>query len=98
MTSLDNDKESSDIHEQKELPPIVVKKWGVISEFKFVLLIIFLAFWGGAILMNIFGRSTFAAKGVVNIGGAGLAVIIYYQVVWRHHYSLMPFRRGITEK
>ncbi|MHA1968583.1 MAG: ArnT family glycosyltransferase [Candidatus Hodarchaeales archaeon] len=135
MTSLDNDKESSDIHEQTELPPIVVKIWGVISEFKFVILIAFLAFWvkvaytssidmwdegwfaaifshmaegtftsdiflplyypaegggvkffdkspvpfwGGAILMNIFGRSTFAAKGVVIIGGAGLAVIVYF--------------------
>ncbi|MHA1975112.1 MAG: ArnT family glycosyltransferase, partial [Candidatus Hodarchaeales archaeon] len=36
------------------------------------------AFWGGAILMSIFGRSTFAAKGIVIIGGAGLAVIVYY--------------------
>ena len=25
-------------------------------------------------------------------------LICYYQVVWKHHYSLMPFKRGITEK
>ncbi|MFW9777419.1 MAG: ArnT family glycosyltransferase [Candidatus Heimdallarchaeota archaeon] len=34
-------------------------------------------FWGGAILMVIFGRTTFAAKGIVALGGTGLAVIIY---------------------
>ncbi|MHA1215438.1 MAG: ArnT family glycosyltransferase [Candidatus Hodarchaeales archaeon] len=36
------------------------------------------AFWGGAILMSFFGRSTFAAKGIEIFGGAGLAVIVYY--------------------
>lgn len=36
------------------------------------------AFWGGAILMNIFGRTTFAAKGIVILGGAGLALIVYF--------------------
>ena len=25
-------------------------------------------------------------------------LICYYQVVWKHHYSLMPFKRGIPEK
>lgn len=35
------------------------------------------AFWGGAILMIIFGRTTFAAKGIVALGGTGLAVITY---------------------
>ncbi|MHA2226157.1 MAG: hypothetical protein ACXAC8_13180 [Candidatus Hodarchaeales archaeon] len=36
------------------------------------------AFWGGAILMVIFGRTTFAAKGIVIMGGAGLALIVYF--------------------
>ncbi|MFX1285693.1 MAG: ArnT family glycosyltransferase [Promethearchaeota archaeon] len=36
------------------------------------------AFWGGALLMIIFGRTTFAAKGIVILGGAGLALIIYF--------------------
>jgi hypothetical protein len=31
----------------------------------------------GAFLMSIFGKTTFAAKGVVMIGGAGLAVVMY---------------------
>ncbi|MFW9856586.1 MAG: ArnT family glycosyltransferase [Candidatus Thorarchaeota archaeon] len=35
------------------------------------------AFWGGAILMWIFGRTTFAAKGIIALGGAGLAVTTY---------------------
>ncbi len=35
------------------------------------------AFIAGAILMSIFGKSTFAAKGIVMIGGAGLAVVMY---------------------
>ncbi len=35
------------------------------------------AFWGGAILMDIFGRTTFAAKGIVILGGTGLAIITY---------------------
>jgi len=36
------------------------------------------AFISGAFLMSIFGKSTFAAKGIVMIGGAGLAVIMYF--------------------
>ncbi|WP_455462880.1 ArnT family glycosyltransferase [Candidatus Hodarchaeum mangrovi] len=36
------------------------------------------AFWCGAFLMSLFGRTTFAAKGIVIIGGAGLAIIIYF--------------------
>ncbi|MFX0208383.1 MAG: ArnT family glycosyltransferase, partial [Candidatus Hodarchaeota archaeon] len=36
------------------------------------------AFWGGALLMIIFGRTTFAAKGIVILGGAGLALIVYF--------------------
>ncbi|MHA2243987.1 MAG: ArnT family glycosyltransferase [Candidatus Hodarchaeales archaeon] len=36
------------------------------------------AFWGGAILMIIFGRTTFAAKGIVILGGTGLALIVYF--------------------
>ncbi len=36
------------------------------------------AFWGGAILMIIFGNSTFAGKGVVILGGTGLALVIYF--------------------
>ena len=135
MTSSDNEKESKDVQEHTELPPFLVKIWAYLSDFKFVILIAFLAFWvkvaytssidmwdegwfaaifshmaertfttdpflplyypaeggdvkffdkppvafwGGAILMSIFGRSTFAAKGIIIIGGAGLAVIIYF--------------------
>lgn len=36
------------------------------------------AFWVGAFLMNIFGRTTFAAKGIVILGGTGLALIVYF--------------------
>ncbi len=36
------------------------------------------AFWAGAFLMSIFGRTTFAAKGIVILGGAGLALIVYF--------------------
>ena len=36
------------------------------------------AFIMGAVLMSIFGKSTFAAKGIVMIGGAGLAVVMYF--------------------
>ncbi|MFW9903654.1 MAG: ArnT family glycosyltransferase [Candidatus Thorarchaeota archaeon] len=36
------------------------------------------AFWAGAFLMNIFGRTTFAAKGIVILGGTGLALIVYF--------------------
>ncbi|UCG03420.1 MAG: glycosyltransferase family 39 protein [Candidatus Heimdallarchaeota archaeon] len=36
------------------------------------------AFWAGAFLMIIFGRTTFAAKGIVILGGAGLALIVYF--------------------
>jgi hypothetical protein len=35
------------------------------------------AFISGALLMSIFGKTTFAAKGIVIIGGAGLAVVMY---------------------
>jgi len=35
------------------------------------------AFWCGALLMSLFGQTTFAAKGIVIIGGASLAIIIY---------------------
>ncbi|UCE14337.1 MAG: glycosyltransferase family 39 protein [Candidatus Heimdallarchaeota archaeon] len=35
------------------------------------------SFWFGALLMVIFGRTTFAAKGIVILGGTGLAVIVY---------------------
>jgi len=35
------------------------------------------AFWVGAFLMGIFGRTTFSAKGVVILGGTGLALIVY---------------------
>lgn len=35
-------------------------------------------FWVGAILMTILGRTTLAAKGVVILGGAGLALIVYF--------------------
>ncbi|MCK5158994.1 MAG: glycosyltransferase family 39 protein, partial [Candidatus Heimdallarchaeota archaeon] len=35
------------------------------------------AFIFGALLMNIFGKSTFGANGMNAIGGAGLAVVIY---------------------
>jgi hypothetical protein len=135
MTSAEKETLPKETQPETDIPPVLVKIWGVISEFKFVILIAFLAFWvkvaytssidmwdegwyaaifshmaegtftsdiqlplyypaeggnvkffdkppvafwGGAILMNIFGRSTFAAKGVIIIGGAGLAVIIYY--------------------
>ena len=36
------------------------------------------AFWVGAFLMIIFGRTTFAAKGIVILGGTGLALIVYF--------------------
>jgi hypothetical protein len=36
------------------------------------------AFWAGAFLMIIFGRTTFAAKGIVILGGTGLALIVYF--------------------
>lgn len=36
------------------------------------------AFQAGALLMTIFGRTTFAAKGIVILGGAGLALIVYF--------------------
>ncbi len=133
MTSPNEENEVKESNSQSEIPPAVTKIWGIISEFKFVLLIAFLAFWvkvvylsstdmwdegwftaifsrmadglsdpflplyypaegggtaffdkppvafwGGAILMTFFGRSTFAAKGIVVIGGAGLAVIVYF--------------------
>jgi 4-amino-4-deoxy-L-arabinose transferase-like glycosyltransferase len=132
MTSPEEETISKEIQSQTEIPPVVKKIWLIISEFKFILLIAFLAFfvkvaysssidmwdegwfaaifsrmadglsdpflplywpaegmnvkffdkppaafWGGAILMNIFGRTTFAAKGIIVLGGAGLAVIIY---------------------
>lgn len=35
------------------------------------------SFWFGALLMIIFGRTTFAAKGIVILGGTGLALIVY---------------------
>ena len=134
MTSAEKETSPKETQPETEIPPVLEKIWGIISEFKFVILIAFLAFWvkvaytssidmwdegwyaaifshmaegtftsdiqlplyypeggnakffdkppvafwGGAILMTIFGRSTFAAKGVVIIGGAGLAVIVYY--------------------
>ncbi|MFX0050566.1 MAG: ArnT family glycosyltransferase, partial [Candidatus Hermodarchaeota archaeon] len=43
------------------------------------------AFWGGAILMNIFGRTTFAAKGIVILGGTGLALIVYF--LYSHQFE-----------
>ena len=43
------------------------------------------AFWGGAILMIIFGRTTFAAKGIVILGGTGLALIVYF--LYRHQWE-----------
>ncbi|MFX0204950.1 MAG: ArnT family glycosyltransferase [Candidatus Hodarchaeota archaeon] len=36
------------------------------------------AFWAGAFLMIIFGRTTIAAKGIVILGGTGLALIVYF--------------------
>ncbi|MFX1517234.1 MAG: ArnT family glycosyltransferase [Promethearchaeota archaeon] len=36
------------------------------------------AFWAGAFLMIIFGRTSFAAKGIVILGGTGLALIVYF--------------------
>ncbi|MFX0123693.1 MAG: ArnT family glycosyltransferase [Candidatus Hodarchaeota archaeon] len=36
------------------------------------------SFWAGALLMIVFGRTTFAAKGIVILGGAGLALIVYF--------------------
>ncbi len=36
------------------------------------------SFQAGAILMIIFGRTTFAAKGIVILGGAGIAVVVYF--------------------
>lgn len=133
MTSTNEEDGDSKTKSQSEIPPAITKVWSIISEFKFVLLIAFLAFWvkvvylsstdmwdegwftaifsrmadgssdpflplyytgngaetsffdkppvafwGGALLMTFFGRSTFAAKGIVVIGGAGLAVIVYF--------------------
>ncbi|MFX0084107.1 MAG: ArnT family glycosyltransferase [Candidatus Hodarchaeota archaeon] len=133
MTSVEEETISNETNSQTDIPPVLKKTWKIISEFKFILLIAFLAFfvkvaytssidmwdegwfaaifsrmadglsdpflplyypaeggdikffdkppaafWGGAILMNIFGRTTFAAKGIVILGGAGLAVIVYF--------------------
>ncbi|MFX1421237.1 MAG: ArnT family glycosyltransferase [Promethearchaeota archaeon] len=35
-------------------------------------------FWVGAFLMLIFGRTTIAVKGVVILGGSGLALVVYF--------------------